>query len=305
MPECEEGKDVALSNIESVQKSTEAPSRYSEASIIKSMESLGIGRPSTYAPTIGLLIAREYVKVEKKQLVPQESAFKVIQMLETYFNEIVDSHFTAGLEDKLDEIASDKINWEAVLWEFYEPFMKKIESGKKDIVSQKVTIPTGEMCPKCGKELVQRNGKYGEFIACSGYPKCKYIKPTEQDSQEAQEYGVCEKCGKPMVKKVGRNGEFIACSGYPECKNTKSLTNKTQAQSVENVACPECGGEIVQRFSRRGAFFGCKNYPKCTFISKFQPIQEKCPECGGVSIEREYRKKQVRECLKCKHRIEL
>ena len=108
-----------------------------------------------------------------------------------------------------------------------------------------------------------------------------------------------------MVKKVGRNGEFIACSGYPECKNTKSLTNKTQAQSVENVACPECGGEIVQRFSRRGAFFGCKNYPKCTFISKFQPIQEKCPECGGVSIEREYRKKQVRECLKCKHRIEL
>lgn len=305
LPECEEGKDVALSNIESVQKSTEAPSRYSEASIIKSMESLGIGRPSTYAPTIGLLIAREYVKVEKKQLVPQESAFKVIQMLETYFNEIVDSHFTAGLEDKLDEIASDKINWEAVLWEFYEPFMKKIESGKKDIVSQKVTIPTGEMCPKCGKELVQRNGKYGEFIACSGYPKCKYIKPTEQDSQEAQEYGVCEKCGKPMVKKVGRNGEFIACSGYPECKNTKSLTNKTQAQSVENVACPECGGEIVQRFSRRGAFFGCKNYPKCTFISKFQPVQEKCPECGGVSIEREYRKKQVRECLKCKHRIEL
>ncbi len=306
LPECKEGEDVLLNNIESVQKSTEAPSRYSEASIIKSMESLGIGRPSTYAPTIALLVAREYVNIEKKQLVPQESAFKVIEMLESYFDEIVDTHFTAGLEDKLDEIAQAKMNWESVLWEFYQPFMQKIESGKKVIVSQKVAIPTGEMCPKCGKELVQRKSKYGEFIACSGYPKCKYIKPTQQDSQsQSQEYGVCEKCGEPMIKKFGRNGEFIACSGYPKCKNTKSLTDKAQAHSVEGVVCPECEGEIVKRFSRRGAFYGCKNYPKCTFISKFEPIKEKCPQCGGISVEREYRKKQVRECLKCKHRIEI
>ena len=108
-----------------------------------------------------------------------------------------------------------------------------------------------------------------------------------------------------MLKKFWINGEFIACSGYPKCKNTKSLTDKAQAHSVEGVVCPECEGEIVKRFSRRGAFYGCKNYPKCTFISKFEPIKEKCPQCGGISVEREYRKKQVRECLKCKHRIEI
>lgn len=273
------------------------------------MESLGIGRPSTYAPTIALLVAREYVNVEKKQLVPQESAFKVTSMLEAHFNEIVDSHFSAGLEDKLDDIAQKKIDWEVMLWDFYEPFMKKIESGKKDIASQKVALPTGEMCPQCGKELVQRQSRYGMFVACSGYPKCKYIKPQESAENDAdsspEDFGVCEKCGKPMVKKHGRNGEFIACSGYPKCKNTKSLQNKAAPKSVEGVACPECGGEIVQRFSRRGAFFGCKNYPKCTFISKFQPIAQKCEACGGAMCEREYRKKQVRECLKCKTRVEI
>ncbi|WP_334085395.1 type I DNA topoisomerase, partial [Helicobacter typhlonius] len=309
LPPCTEGEDVVLKKLTSTKKSTEAPARYSEASIIKSMESLGIGRPSTYAPTIALLVAREYVNVEKKQLVPQESAFKVTSMLEAHFNEIVDSHFSAGLEDKLDDIAQKKIDWEVMLWDFYEPFMKKIESGKKDIASQKVALPTGEMCPQCGKELVQRQSRYGMFVACSGYPKCKYIKPQESAENDAdsspEDFGVCEKCGKPMVKKHGRNGEFIACSGYPKCKNTKSLQNKAAPKSVEGVACPECGGEIVQRFSRRGAFFGCKNYPKCTFISKFQPIAQKCEACGGAMCEREYRKKQVRECLKCKTRVEI
>ena len=305
LPECKEGESVLLQDLEAIEKSTEAPSRYNEASIIKSMESLGIGRPSTYAPTIALLVAREYVQLDKKQLVPSESAFKVIEMLEGHFNEIVDTHFSAGLENKLDDIAQEKIDWEAMLWEFYEPFMQKIESGKKDIVSQKVIIPTGEICPKCGKELVQRQSRYGEFVACSGYPKCKYIKPNENKEQGiSQDNGVCEKCGKPMVKKFGRNGEFLACSGYPTCKNTKSLSNKPQAKSVEDVACPQCGGEIVQRFSRRGAFFGCKNYPKCNFISKFQPTKEKCPECGGIMCEREYRKKHIYECLKCKNKLD-
>ncbi|MCH5313777.1 MAG: type I DNA topoisomerase [Helicobacter sp.] len=306
LPECKEGEEVHLQEVCALQKSTEAPSRYSEASIIKSMESLGIGRPSTYAPTIALLVAREYVQVEKKQLIPSESAFKVVEMLESYFNEIVDAHFSAGLEDKLDDIAQEKIDWEAMLWAFYEPFMEKIESGKKNIASQKLTLPTGELCPQCGKELVQRQSRYGIFVACSGYPKCKYIKPNEQSAKESsEEAGVCEKCGQAMVKKMGRNGEFLACSGYPKCKNTKSLQNKVSAQVVEGVVCPECGGEIVQRFSRRGAFFGCKNYPKCTFISKFQPTTHKCPECGGMCATREYRKKQVYECIKCKHRSEV
>ncbi|TLD96515.1 type I DNA topoisomerase [Helicobacter jaachi] len=303
LPDCKENENVSLTHLESSKKATEAPPRYSEASIIKTMEALGIGRPSTYAPTIALLVARDYVKVDKKQLIPQESAFKVIEMLEAYFNEIVDAHFSAGLEDKLDDIAQEKMDWEAVLWDFYSPFMQKIESGKKSIASQKVAIPTGEICPQCGKELVQRQSKYGEFVACSGYPKCKYIKPQETKADE-QTYGTCEKCGKPMVKKFSRNGEFLACSGYPTCKNTKSLQNKAAPSILEGVKCPECGGEIVQRFSRRGAFFGCKNYPKCTFVSKYPPVNVKCPECGGAMCEREYRKKQVYECLKCKHKVE-
>ncbi|TLD80556.1 type I DNA topoisomerase [Helicobacter sp. MIT 05-5293] len=304
LPECKEGDEVAIQQLESHQKSTEAPARYSEASIIKTIETLGIGRPSTYAPTIALLVARDYIKIEKKQIIPQESAFKVTEMLEQHFDEIVDSHFSAALEDKLDEIAQQNAHWEEVLWDFYEPFMQKIEKGKSNIASQKVAIPTGEICPKCGKELVQRNGKYGEFIACSGYPKCKYIKPSPQSLESSSQEGVCEKCGKPMVKKFGRNGEFIACSGYPDCKNTKSLKVK-EPKSVEGVVCPQCGGAIVQRFSKRGAFFGCSNYPRCNFISKFQPVNQKCPQCGEMMCERDYRKKHIYECPKCKYREEV
>ncbi|WP_394997009.1 type I DNA topoisomerase [uncultured Helicobacter sp.] len=301
LPVLQEGSGATLVDLQSHQKHTEPPARYSEASLIKTLESLGIGRPSTYAPTIALLCSRDYLKNEKKTLIPQENALKVTQMLEEGFNEIVDSSFSASLEDKLDSIAQQKADWNAVLWEFYEPFMQKIEEGKQNIASQKIAIPTGEMCPKCGKELVKRNGKFGEFIACSGYPKCKYIKPDENAKDELSGE-VCEKCGKPMVKKFGKNGEFIACSGYPECKNTKSLKNKPQ-EKLE-LPCPECGGEMLKRFSRRGAFYGCGNYPKCTFLSKYPLVASKCPKCGGAMCERELRKKHIYECLKCKEKIE-
>ncbi len=301
LPALQEQKPAKLTDLQSHQKHTEPPARYSEASLIKTLESLGIGRPSTYAPTIALLCSRDYLKSEKKTLIPQENAFKVTQMLEEAFNEIVDSSFSASLEDKLDSIAQQKADWNAVLWEFYEPFMQKIEEGKQNIASQKIAIPTGEICPKCGKELVKRNGKFGEFIACSGYPKCKYIKP-DANTQAELSNEVCEKCGKPMVKKFGRNGEFIACSGYPECKNTKSLKSKPQ-EKLE-VPCPECGGDVLKRFSRRGAFYGCGNYPKCTFISKYPLVSTKCPKCGGTMCERELRKKHIYECLKCKEKIE-
>lgn len=301
LPVLQEGSGATLVDLQSHQKHTEPPARYSEASLIKTLESLGIGRPSTYAPTIALLCSRDYLKNEKKTLIPQENALKVTQMLEEGFNEIVDSSFSASLEDKLDSIAQQKADWNAVLWEFYEPFMQKIEEGKQNIASQKIAIPTGEMCPKCGKELVKRNGKFGEFIACSGYPKCKYIKPDENAKDELSGE-VCEKCGKPMVKKFGKNGEFIACSGYPECKNTKSFKNKPQ-EKLE-LPCPECGGEMLKRFSRRGAFYGCGNYPKCTFLSKYPLVASKCPKCGGAMCERELRKKHIYECLKCKEKIE-
>lgn len=305
LPDLKSGSPITLTSIQNNKHTTEPPARYSEASLIKTLEGLGIGRPSTYAPTVSLLQNREYIVVEKKQIIPQESAFKVIEMLEQHFNEIVDSKFSASLEDKLDEIAQSEQDWQKVLWEFYEPFIEKISSGKLNIASQKVIIPTGELCPKCGKELVRRSGRYGEFVACSGYPKCKYIKPDENNSNAEETAEVCEKCGKPMVKKFGRNGEFLACSGYPDCKNTKSLKNPTNQPQVLDTKCPECGGDILLRKSRRGSFYGCGNYPECKFISNYEPINEKCPECGYMMSDRTYRGKHIHECIKCKHKIEV
>lgn len=301
LPALKKGEILNTEKIFDKEHFTEPPARFNEASLIKTMEGLGIGRPSTYAPTISLLSSRDYIKIEKKQITALQSAFKVIEMLTEHFNEIVDSHFTAKLEEELDEIAEKKQNWQEVLWNFYQPFSQKITEGKSNIASQKVLIPTGEQCPKCNSDLVKRNGRYGEFIACSAYPKCKYIKPKEGESEEVEDFGVCEKCGLPMVKKRGRNGEFIACSGYPKCKNTKSL-NPSFTPKILEVKCPECGGEITQKRSRLGVFFGCGNYPKCKFISKFEPIDsEKCPECGYMVAKREYRGKEVFQCIKCKH----
>ncbi|PAF42598.1 type I DNA topoisomerase [Helicobacter sp. 11S03491-1] len=307
LPDLKSHSPIALKSIQNNKHTTEPPPRYSEASLIKNLEGLGIGRPSTYAPTVSLLQNREYIVIEKKQILPQESAFKVVEMLEAYFNEIVDSKFSASMEDKLDNIAQNKEDWQKVLWDFYDPFMKKISEGKQNIASQKIVIPTGELCPKCGKELVRRNGRYGEFVACSGYPKCKYIQPQENKEENTEQTSeICEKCGKPMVKKHGKNGEFLACSGYPDCKNTKSLKSASNhPQILEGVKCPECGGEILLRRSRRGMFYGCGNYPKCNFISNHQPINEKCPECGYMMSDRTYRGKHIHECIKCKHRVEV
>ena len=172
LPELKSNEPATLSLLEANQHFTEPPSRYSEASLVKKLESLGIGRPSTYAPTISILVNRKYIEIQKKQIVPTKIAFSVIELLEKHFPEIVDSGFTSNMEEKLDLIAQGGQDWQKVLWEFYEPFIKEIEEGKKNIKSQKIAIPTGEMCPKCGSELVKRKGRFGEFIACSGFPKC-------------------------------------------------------------------------------------------------------------------------------------
>ncbi len=266
LPDLKLGQAVTLSELKANQHFTEPPSRYSEASLIKMLESLEIGRPSTYAPTISILTARNYIEIEKKQLVPQEVAFQVIEMLEKHFANIVDSNFTSAMEENLDEIAEGKKDWQKVLWDFYNPFIKEIEDGKKNIKSQKVAIPTGEKCPECGEELLKRKGRYGEFIACSGFPKCKYTQNVGGDDKE----------GKP----------------------------KAALNVLEGVKCPECESDIVERKSRRGKFYGCSAYPKCKFISTYEPTNKKCPECGYIMASRTLRKKDIHECIKCKHRIE-
>ncbi|MFP6100262.1 type I DNA topoisomerase [Helicobacter pylori] len=303
LPNLKENDPIKLEKLESNAHVTEPPARYSEASLIKVLESLGIGRPSTYAPTISLLQNRDYIKVEKKQISALESAFKVIEILEKHFEEIVDSKFSASLEEELDNIAQNKADYQQVLKDFYYPFMDKIEAGKKNIISQKVHEKTGQSCPKCGGELVKKNSRYGEFIACNNYPKCKYVKQTENANNEAEQE-LCEKCGGEMVQKFSRNGAFLACNNYPECKNTKSLKNTPNAkETIEGVKCPECGGDIALKRSKKGSFYGCNNYPKCNFLSNHKPINKRCEKCHYLMSERIYRKKKAHECIKCKERV--
>ncbi|EJF0769189.1 type I DNA topoisomerase [Campylobacter upsaliensis] len=246
---------------------TEPPSRYSEAGLVKKLESLGIGRPSTYAPTISILSARDYVVIEKKQLVPQEIAFSVTELLEKNFSDIVDSHFTSNLENTLDEIAENKADWQETLREFYYPFMRKIEEGKSTIKSQKTFTKLEEKCPECGGELAVRKGRYGEFIACLAFPKCRYSRNLKEDNAEKKE-----------AKKP--NGIGVKC---PKCKD----------------------GEVVERFSRRGKFYGCNHYPKCDFVSNYKPSEEKCEKCGEMMVIKELKKGTFLECVKCKIKKEV
>ncbi|EAI4617168.1 type I DNA topoisomerase [Campylobacter upsaliensis] len=246
---------------------TEPPSRYSEAGLVKKLESLGIGRPSTYAPTISILSARDYVVIEKKQLKPNEIAFSVTELLEKNFSDIVDSHFTSNLENTLDEIAENKADWQETLREFYYPFMRKIEEGKSTIKSQKTFTKLEEKCPECGGELAVRKGRYGEFIACLAFPKCRYSRNLKEDNAEKKE-----------AKKP--NGIGVKC---PKCKD----------------------GEVVERFSRRGKFYGCNHYPKCDFVSNYKPSEEKCEKCGEMMVIKELKKGTFLECLKCKLKREL
>jgi DNA topoisomerase-1 len=227
--------------------------------------------------------------------------------LEKHFEEIVDASFTANMEETLDEIGEEGKSWHKIILDFYHPFMAKIDAGKTDIVSLKVATPLGRNCPQCGSELLLRSGRFGEFIACSGFPKCKYTEQTKEaqkanpaTADEASEE-VCEKCGSPMVIKSGRNGQFLACSADPECKNTKTLNQEIK---FSEVPCPDCGGKLMWRQSRRGAFWGCESYPKCKFISKFEPSLHKCEVegCGGALAPRTYRNKEIFECTKCKNR---
>ena len=270
LPNLKKGDEMSLQSIKSTQNFTEPPARYSEAGLVKKLESLGIGRPSTYAPTITLLTSRDYVRVEKKQLIPNEIAFSMTGVLEEHFSNIVDSEFTSHLEEKLDEIALDKADWQKVLSDFYYPFMEKISAGKTGIKSLKTATPIGEKCPECGSELVLRKGRYGEFIACSNFPKCKYSRNVAKGNEKSAETGT-----------------------------TAAAKPKRELKKLD-VPCPKCGGEIVERFSRRGKFYGCANYPKCDFISNYEPVEQKCDECGGDMIKKELKKGTFIECTKCK-----
>ncbi len=255
LPNLKVGYEMFLQKISSKQNFTEPPARYSEASLIKKLESLGIGRPSTYAPTISLLTSRKYVEVQKRQLIPTEIAFKVIEVLEENFESIVDSKFTSQMEEKLDSVADEKSDWQEILANFYYPFMEKIEDGKKNIKSQKIAIPIDEKCPDCGGELVKRSGRFGEFIACSNFPKCKYSRNLSTDKKEKKEpvkIGVkCPKCGGEIVERFSKRGKFYGCLNYPKCKFISNY-------ELTNEACPNCDNKhLIKKELKSGTFLEC------------------------------------------------
>ncbi len=284
LPTVKQGDAVDCKTLEGKQHFTEPPARYTEASLVKALEERGIGRPSTYAPTIATVIARGYVKKEQRSLLPEEIGFLVNDLLVAHFPEIVDYDFTAKMENQLDEVAEGQKEWRPLIREFYTPFKQHLvgkdkEIQKKDLVEEK----TNEVCPKCGKPMVIKMGRYGKFLACTGYPECKTTKPLGEDGKAAPEEPVdvkCEKCGAQMVRKTGRFGPFLGCSNYPDCKTIVNIEKKT------GVACPKCGeGDIIEKRSRYGkTFYACNKYPKCENAYWSKPTGEQCPTCQSLLV---------------------
>ncbi len=289
IPELVKDEVLDFHQFEKTQKFTEPPKRYTEATLVKKLEGLGIGRPSTYAPTMSTIQDRGYVRLEEKRFFPEEIAEIVNDLLVEHFPKVVDFQFTAKMEDEFDDIAEGKMKWQAVIDEFYLPFAatlkeKNKELDKKDIVPVK---EIGEKCPECKKPLVERFGRFGKFIACSDYPNCKYSRPLESKKEMKNavvadddggttkvadaEGEKCEKCGGKMVLKEGRFGKFLACENYPKCKNTRTIITDTK------VKCPECkNGTLVERRTKHGrTFWGCSTYPKCKYASWEDPKAEK------------------------------
>lgn len=249
LPELNEREELKLIDIKGEQNFTQPPARFTEASLVKTLEELNIGRPSTYAPIVGTLAERRYVKKEKKSLIPSELGFLVTGLMEEYFKEIVDVRFTASMEDRLDEVETTGHEWKQIIRDFYGPFRKDLE--KADAAIEKVVVedkPTGEVCELCGKPMVFKAGRYGDFIACSGYPECRNTKPI------LKAIGVkCPKCGKDVIEKKSKRGKiFYGCSGYPECD--MSYWNKPV-----NKACPKCGSLLTEKITKGEKGLVCSN----------------------------------------------
>lgn len=254
LPVLKEGEELNLKDIRGEQNFTQPPARFTEASLVKTLEELNIGRPSTYAPIVGTLTERKYVRREKKSLIPSELGFLVTGLMEEYFKEIVDVRFTASMEDKLDEVETTGYEWKKIIRDFYGPFSEELK--KADAAIEKVVVedkPTGEICELCGKPMVFKAGRYGDFIACSGYPECKNTKPI------LKTIGVkCPKCGKDIVEKRSKRGKiFYGCSGYPECD--QSYWNKPVAK-----VCPKCGNLLTEKITKGERKLVCSNQ-ECNF----------------------------------------
>ena len=300
LPVLEIGERLDLRKLTPKQHYTQPPPRYTEATLVKALEEKGIGRPSTYAAIISTIQDREYVVKEKRAFLPTDIGRLVNQLLIKGFPDILDTQFTAKLEDQLDEIADGKSDWVGVLSAFYEPFNHALEAAPDVMYEARKEMEeeSDEVCEKCNAKMVIKWGRYGRFLGCSNYPECRNIKRlTEEDaplSEEEPTDETCDKCSSPMVIKTSRaGGKFLACTGYPKCKNAKPINI--------GVDCPEasCDGYIGERRSKRGkVFYGCSNYPKCNFVSWDRPVNKECPECQAPFLV-EKTTKTKRPCLAC------
>ncbi len=308
LPKMAVGEKLAVNELKKEQKFTQPPPRYSEASLVRTLEELGIGRPSTYAAIISTLIDRDYARLEEKRFAPTELGFTVSDQLSEHFPELMDVGFTASMEGSLDDVAEGKQQWVKLLKAFAKDFYPTLDKARKDMA--KTVQDTGVTCSECGKPMVIKFGKTGEFLGCTGFPTCRNIKNFKRDEkgaihvverEEPEDIGInCDKCGRPMSIKQSRRGEFLGCTGYPDCRNIKNFERdddgniKIVEQAAPEVVgtCPECGGELHLKKARTGSrFIACANYPDCTYTEPYS-TGVACPNegCTGTLVEKASRK---------------
>ncbi len=315
LPDLHEGEKLGFCEYKYEQKFTKPPARFTEASLVKTMEEKGIGRPATYTPTVTLLNARNYTEHEGKYIRPTQLGMDVTDMLIKYFPDIMDVKFTAGMEKRLDEIEEGGVIWQRVVGDFYNGFEEKISEALGDTFSLKAPDEKTDFpCPTCGTLMVVKNGRFGKFLACPNYPKCRTTlpydeetgKPATQTETTNEESNVkCEKCGRTMVLKQGKYGPFLACPGYPECKNIVNIDKNGEAQEkVESAPCPQCGKPLKQINSRGSVFYGCTGYPECRFTANAPLAEGKCPDCGSHLLIRKYKDGVYHVCASktCKYK---
>lgn len=303
LPEFTEGEKLKAEEIIPEQHFTQPPARYTEGSLVKTLEEKGIGRPSTYAPTISTIISRGYVKREGKSLVPTELGIVTTDLMKKSFTHIVDYNFTAQMEEDLDKIEEGLVDYVTVLREFYSDFSRQLEEAEKDLSDVKIEIPKEEtdiICEKCGTRMVVKQGRFGKFAACPNYPACKNTRKLDSVSGENAEDTTkeviadekCKNCGADMVLRRSAFGYFFACRNYPECKTTMPYYKDT------GIACPECGKRILQKQTKnRKTYYSCENYPECQFSVWDIPQERRCPQCGGLVLKK--KSKEYYYCRNC------
>ena len=304
LAELKEGKVLNLNTLTPSQHFTQPPPRYTEASLIKSLEEQGIGRPSTYAPTLTTILQRGYIERESKLLKPTPLGEVTTDIMKENFEEIVDYGFTAKIEDDFDNIEDGKADYINMLHKFYESFGKALEEAEVNIGKAEIVIPDTEIdyeCENCGKKLIVKNGRFGKFAACSNYPECKFTLPLDSNGNivdkneknaEVQKTDLkCELCGAEIVIRKGRYGSFYACSNYPKCKNTKPINAE-----LENVSCPLCDSKIVKKRGKKMYFYSCEKYPECSFSAWDMPIEKKCPKCKSMMLQKKSKSKITQYC---------